>query len=131
MQRNAVTISLVGLLLCSIAVHSQQGMLCGPIPPDKPAMLCMSESPPIYPLKAKAAGIEGTVVLLAQINKSGRIDWARVVSGPEPLRQAAVDAVNAWIYRPYLIDGSRAGFRTTIKVKFTLERPPAPSPPQN
>jgi outer membrane biosynthesis protein TonB len=27
---------------------------------------------PIYPLKAKAAGIQGTVVLFAQINKSGK-----------------------------------------------------------
>jgi protein TonB len=90
--------------------------------------MCISDSPPVYPLEAKAAGIEGTVVLFAQINKSGRIDLARVVSGPEPLRQAAVDAVKTWVYRPYLIDGSRTGFRTVIKVKFTLEKPSTPSP---
>lgn len=85
----------------------------------------MSASPPVYPPRAKAAGIEGTVEIFAQINKSGRIDLAWVVSDPEPLRQAALDDVKAWVYRPYLIDGSPFGFRTVINVKFTLEKPPA------
>jgi protein TonB len=89
------------------------------------------DSPPLYPPAAKAAGIEGTVVILAQINKSGRIDLAWVVSGPEPLRQAALDAVKVWVYRPYLIQGSPFGFRTVIKVKFTLEKPPAQASPNN
>jgi TonB family protein len=127
----ALTGSLVGLLLYSVAVHSQQNNACGPIPPDKPATLCMSESPPVYPPRAKAAGIEGTVAIFAQINKSGRIDLAQAVSGPEPLRQAALNAVKVWVYRPYLFEGSPIGFRTVIKVKFTLEKPPTQPSPHN
>jgi protein TonB len=63
-------------------------------------------------------------VVFAQINKSGRVDLLRVVSGPELLRQAALDAVRRWVYRPYLIDGSPTGFRTVIKVKFAIEKQP-------
>lgn len=70
-------------------------------------------------------------MLLAQINKSGRIDWVRVVSGPEPLRQAAVEGVKLWVYRPVLIEGSPAGFRTVIKVNFSLGKSPALSSSQN
>jgi protein TonB len=85
----------------------------------------MTASAPIYPSSAKAAGIEGTVVIFAQFNKSGRIDWAWFVSGPEPMREAALDAVKAWVYSPYLIDGSPTGFRTRIDLKFALEKPSA------
>lgn len=128
MKRIAVTGSVVWLLLYSVAVHSQQSNGCRPITPKRPATLCGYVAP-IYPPKAKSAGIEGTVVVFAQINESGRIDWVRIVSGPEQLRQGAVDAVKYWVYRPVLIDGSAHGFRTVITVKFTIEKPPSqPSP---
>jgi TonB family protein len=128
-QRIAVTGLLAGLLLHSLAVHAQQNNACAPIPPEQPAKLCWSNDPPLYPPKAKAAGVEGTVVVFAQINKSGRIDLARVVSGPEQLQEAALNAVKRWVYRPYLIDGSPTGFRTVIKVKFKIDKPPAQSSP--
>jgi len=131
MLKTALTGSLVGLLLSSVPVHSQQNHGCRPIPADKPATLCGSDTMPVYPPAAKAADIEGTVVIFAQINKSGRINLAWAVSGPEPLRQAALDAVKAWVYRPYLIEGSPFGFRTLIKVKFTLEKPLTQSSPNN
>ena len=59
---------------------------------------------------AKAAGIEGTVKVFAQINRSGRVDLLWVVSGPEQLREAALQAVKSWIYCPYSIDGRPADF---------------------
>lgn len=77
----------------------------------------------IYPQEAKAAGIEGTVVLKGRISKSGTIESLQIVSGPEPLRQAALDAVNSWVYRPYVLNGSAVEVETTINVGFKLERP--------
>jgi protein TonB len=131
MQRIALTATLIGLLLYSATVYAQPHKACAPIPSGKPATLCASNSAPIYPPEAKANGVQGTVVLFAQINKSGGIDWVRVVSGPEPLRQAAIDDVKLWVYRPYLIGGSPRGFRTVINVKFTLEKPANASSPNN
>ena len=121
----------LGLLLLSVPLHARQDNDPASIPPGQAAKLIISNSPPIYPAKAKAAGIEGTVLVFAQINKSGRVDLARVVSGPKPLREAALDDVKRFVYRPYLIDGSPAGFRTVVHVKFTIEKPPAQPAPHN
>ena len=75
----------------------------------------------VYPPEAKAAGIEGTVVLKARINKLGVVASLQVVSGPEVLRQAAVDAVRSWVYRPYTINGSPLEMDTKISVKFEIQ----------
>jgi TonB family protein len=75
---------------------------------------------PDYPFVAKERRIQGTVVLQATIGKDGRIENLRVISGPEQLQQAALDAVKQWIYRPYLLDGEPVEVETRINVVFTL-----------
>lgn len=47
----------------------------------------------IYPEEAKRKGVQGEVVLEISIDEKGAVTGARVKSGPEPLHQAAVDAV--------------------------------------
>ncbi|MFZ0302759.1 MAG: TonB family protein [Terracidiphilus sp.] len=76
---------------------------------------------PNYPPIAKAAHLEGTVVLTATISKSGRIENLHVVSGPPMFTQAAMDAVAQWIYRPYLLNGQPVEVETTVNVVFKLE----------
>jgi protein TonB len=75
---------------------------------------------PEYPAIARAMGVEGTVVLQASISKSGMIENLRVVSGPALLRQAAIDAVSGWRYRPYLLNGEPVEVETTVNVQFTM-----------
>jgi protein TonB len=75
---------------------------------------------PVYPPIAKAARIQGTVVLAATIGKSGSIQDLKVVSGPAMLQQAALDAVRRWRYRPTVLDGVPVDVDTTISVVFTL-----------
>ena len=78
---------------------------------------------PIYPVDAKKAGVEGTVVLEAIIGKDGAIRDLNVVSGPDLLQQAAVDAVKSWRYRPYMLNGEPVEVRTKINVDSgTLSR---------
>jgi periplasmic protein TonB len=76
---------------------------------------------PEYPAVPRAAHIGGTVVLQATISKSGTIENLRVASGPELLRQAAVDAVKQWRYRPYLLNGEPVEVETTVNVEFRLQ----------
>ena len=54
------------------------------------------------------------------ISKAGRIESLRVVSGPDMLRRAAVDAVQAARYRPYLLSGVPTEVQTTVTVVCTL-----------
>jgi protein TonB len=77
---------------------------------------------PIYPAIARAARVEGTVVLQAVISKGGTIENLHVTSGPAMLQQAAIDAVKQWRYRPYLLNGQPVEVETTINVVFTLGR---------
>lgn len=82
----------------------------------------LSKITPGYPAIARAARVEGTVVLQAIISKSGAIENLRVISGPAMLQQAAIDAVKQWRYQPYELDGQPVEVETTINVVFTLGR---------
>lgn len=77
---------------------------------------------PEYPQEAKSSGVSGTVVIQATIGKDGRISDAHAVSGPSALRQAAVDAVKNWVYKPYLLNGEAVEVDTTINIVFSLAR---------
>ena len=52
----------------------------------------------VYPKEAQAKGITGTVVLEVSVNESGAVTDARVVSGPDELRAAALESVLRWHY---------------------------------
>jgi periplasmic protein TonB len=75
---------------------------------------------PQYPAIAKAARIQGTVVLAATISKSGSIENLRVISGPPMLVQSALDAVRSWRYKPYLLNDTPVEVETTVNVVFNL-----------
>jgi protein TonB len=75
---------------------------------------------PQYPAIAKAARVQGVVVVQAKISSAGLIENIRVVSGPPMLQQAAVDAVRSWRYNPYLLNGEPVEVETTINIVFNL-----------
>lgn len=75
---------------------------------------------PTYPADARKAHVSGTVVLKAVISKTGEITSLQVTSGPESLRQSALDAVRTWQYKPYLLNGEPTAVETTIHVNYSL-----------
>lgn len=75
---------------------------------------------PIYPAIAKVAHIQGTVVIEATISRQGTIENLQVTEGPPMLRQAAIDAVAAARYRPFLLNGEPVEVQTSIHVIFSL-----------
>jgi protein TonB len=82
--------------------------------------MLVQRTTPNYPAIAKTARVAGTVVLEATISKSGSIESVKAVSGPEMLRQAAVDAVRSWRYKPYMLDNQPIEMQTTVNVVFSL-----------
>ena len=48
---------------------------------------------PIYPSIAKAAHVTGMIIMIASFERSGEVQNVNVVSGPQMLRQPAVDYV--------------------------------------
>jgi protein TonB len=84
-----------------------QGMLIAPIRP-------------VYPFIAKAAGVQGSVVVEAIISRTGTIESLRVVSGPEMLRGAALEAIREARYQPYRLNGEPVDVETRITVNFRM-----------
>ena len=80
----------------------------------------MTPIQPIYPAIARAARISGSVVVEAIISKAGTIESLHVVSGPEMLRSAALDAIRVARYKPFLLNGESTEVQTTITVNFTM-----------
>ncbi len=75
---------------------------------------------PNYPPLARQARIQGTVILQAEISKTGDIQNLRLVSGHPMLAPAAIEAVKQWKYKPYLLNGEPVEVETTVQVNFTL-----------
>jgi protein TonB len=75
---------------------------------------------PAYPSIAKAARIQGTVVVQAVISKTGTIEQLHVISGPPMLQGAATEAIQRARYRPFMLNGEPVAVETTINVVFTL-----------
>jgi len=75
---------------------------------------------PSYPPLARQARIQGTVVLQAQISKTGDIENLQLVSGHPMLAPAAIEAVKQWKYKPYLLNGEPVEVETTVQVNFSL-----------
>ena len=92
-----------------------------PIPSVLAAGLLLYKVIPRYPAIGVAIHLEGTVELQATISKTGTIENLRVVSGPQLLQQAALDAVAQWRYRPYLLNGQPVEVETTVNVEFRLQ----------
>jgi protein TonB len=75
---------------------------------------------PVYPAIAKAAHIEGTVIVEAIISRAGTIESLHVISGPVMLQSAAIDAIRAARYQPYRLNGEATEVQTTITVNFRM-----------
>ncbi len=79
----------------------------------------------VYPLAAKAAGVEGSVLLKFTISVEGKTENVQVLSGPPELQKAAVDVAKTWTYRPYFSSGHPIAKETTQPVNFRLGDTPA------
>ena len=84
------------------------------------AGMLIRKSIPVYPPIAKLANVSGTVELSVTISKNGTIKDLQVLNGPAMLRQAAVDAVRTWRYKPYKVDNKPTEVQSTINVIFAL-----------
>lgn len=94
---------------------------------EKPPFLAMGDIKPPklikkvepdYPLDAKEAGIEGTVIVETTIDIHGRVVNTKVLRSIPQLDQAAMDAVKQWVYEPMIIEGEPKEMTITVTVVF-------------
>jgi TonB family protein len=77
--------------------------------------------PPVYPDEARAAKVQGTVILETTIDQKGLVTNARVLRSVPLLDQAALDAVRQWEFMPTLLNGQPVAIIMTVTVNFTLQ----------
>ena len=98
-------------------------------PPDAPVLVggavqaakLIRQVVPAYPQLARQMRISGVIHLLGIIAKDGTIQRLQVLSGHPLLRQAAIDAVSQWVYRPTILNGQPVEVEAPIDVIFTLQ----------
>jgi periplasmic protein TonB len=76
---------------------------------------------PQYPVIAKQAGIQGTVVIDAVIDEHGNVVQAHVLTGPPLLIPAAMQAVAQWRYQPTYLNGDAISVAMHVEVHFVLQ----------
>jgi protein TonB len=97
--------------------------------PQKPVRVTALNMPtkvrdvaPVYPAIAKAAGVEGMVIIEAVIAVDGTVRDARVLRSVALLDRAALDAVKQWRYAPTRLNGVAVPVIVTVTVHFRLQR---------
>jgi TonB family protein len=73
---------------------------------------------PVYPEEARAARMDGDVLLHIVLATDGTIKDLHVVSGDPILAKAALEAVKQWRYKPTLLNGKTVEVDSTVLVMF-------------
>jgi TonB family protein len=60
----------------------------------------LHRAPVVYPESAREQGVQGTVVVQAAVDAHGNVTDAQVLSGPDELRNAALQSVLRWHFAP-------------------------------
>jgi TonB family protein len=74
----------------------------------------------IYPEEARAAGIEGAVVMRITIGEDGSVTNVVVLRSVPLLDEAAIESVLQWQYQPTLLNGLPVEVEMNATVNFTL-----------
>jgi TonB family protein len=76
---------------------------------------------PRYPMSARAASVEGPVVIRGIVRRDGTIDNVEVIKDlPYGLGEAAREAVSRWRFRPATVGGDPIDVYYTVTVNFRL-----------
>ena len=93
-----------------------EGLVAGDVKEPK----LISSVLPVYPSVARLAHVQGDVLVDTEIDKNGNVAHMNVISGPSMLRQAALDALRRWKYKPQELDGKPVEGELLVKIKFRL-----------
>lgn len=86
----------------------------------KPEIIYQVE--PVYPERARRAGIEGMVMLRIRTDNEGNVNSIEVLrSDSTILNKAAIDAVEQWKYQPMYKNGNPIPIVTIVAVKFKFD----------
>ncbi|HEX6273029.1 MAG TPA: TonB family protein, partial [Polyangiaceae bacterium] len=87
---------------------------------DMPKPVQLVKNTPSYPPDAKAAGIEGAVIVRYVIAEDGSVRDVKALKGPPELHAVCVEAVKTWRFQPILVDGSPVAVVRMARFPFSI-----------
>jgi TonB family protein len=75
---------------------------------------------PDYPLIAKDARVQGTVILECVLSTEGKVTEVKILRGIPMLDKSAVEAVRQWVYEPTFLNGVAVPVIMLVTVDFRL-----------
>ena len=92
-----------------------------PLPPGAARPVKVHDVAPEYTERARAARIQGVVILRIAIDREGDVADIEVLKGLQMgLTEAAVEAVKQWKYEPAAIEGEPVPVNRNVTVDFRL-----------
>lgn len=89
---------------------------------DVVAPVAIQKVQPVYPPEAKAAGIEGSSIVVAIIDVDGNvIDAKNETSTREDFAAAALEAVRQWKFKPATLEGKPITVKYTLTFRYRLD----------
>jgi protein TonB len=82
----------------------------------------LSLPPPVYPENARRIRVEGTVEVEVVIDENGKVVSAKVISGPQVLRDSAVQAALRAKFTPTKLSGEPVKVTGKIVYNFKMAR---------
>ena len=107
-------------LVASLAALQQEPYKVGDPGVVPPRLI--SKVDPDYTTEARAAKIQGTVVIAVVVGRSGHVEDISITQSLDPgLDANAITAVRQWGFEPGTRDGEPVAVRATIEVTFRLQ----------
>jgi len=109
-----------------ISEKAAQGKSLAPAP-EPPVTLALPDyrknRPPVYPLRARRRGCQGTVLLEVLVAQDGTVASVRLVgsSGAEILDKAARKGVKEWLFHPGKKGGQVVEMWVKVPIRFQLK----------
>ena len=82
----------------------------------------LSRTNPVYPPLARQSRIGGVVEVKAVVGPDGKVKEVSVLKGHPLLRNAAMDAVKMWRYKPATLNGQPVESSTIVSLNFVENR---------
>lgn len=113
--------------------------IVAPAPPSPPPVVAKEKKAPIrvteevtppvavdgnvkpdYPVEAKAAGVEGVVLVKYVVTEAGAVTDVRVIKGPPELASACIAAVKSWRFSPAVLEGKPVAVVRVARFPFKI-----------
>ena len=85
---------------------------------DKPIII--KNVRPVYPEIARKAGLSGRVFVRFKVGRDGRVTEVQILKGQEIFRQAAIDAVSQFVFKPAMQNDKPVAVWMSQAIKFNL-----------